>query len=106
MNPGDLRDRIEVYAVVRSDDEIGGTVETETLKGAIWARVRTPTVRNSVLAMQGAEIRTHEVTCRAGDQTPISGDIIHWAGTRLFVRGTRPDIKNRLVVADCVDDRP
>ena len=106
MNPGDLRDRVEVYSIVRTEDEIGGAQEVEVLKGVIWARVRTPATRDGILAMQEAEVRTHEVTCRGSDIAPVAGDVIVWSGTRLRVRGTRPDLKNRLLIADCVGDKP
>ena len=112
MNPGEFRDRVEVYSTtgVNGDeyavDEIGGLQDAEVLKGVIWARVRTPALRDGVLAMQEAEIRTHEVTCRGGDKAPVAGDILVWLGTRLKVRGTRPDPKTRLVIADCVGDKP
>lgn len=106
MNPGELRERIAVYAVARADDELGGAAGTETLKGALWAKVRTPAARDGVLAMQGAEVRTHEVVCRACPAAPAAGDLILWAGTRLRVRGTRPDPKSGFVAADCADDRP
>jgi Bacteriophage head-tail adaptor len=106
MNPGDLRDRIKVIAVVEMRDEIGGAAETLVTKGTIWARVRIPAVKDGILAMQDVELRTHEVTCRAGPAAPVAGDLIDWNGTRLRVRGTRPDLKNGFVVADCVGDKP
>lgn len=110
VNPDALTEAVSVLRPVAGErNEIGGEDE-EGLSPvtALWAIVRAVSSQDRTIAMQGAELRTHEARVQipddAGEETlPVQyGDILEWRGTRLVVKGLRPDWRARLLIADCV----
>ena len=106
IRSGDLRDRVEILRTVNTPDSMGGFAASETSAGFRWANVAVPKASDNLLAMQGAEIRTHVVTMRSNPAPPARGEIILWHGERLRVLAWRPDFANSCVYLDCESDRP
>lgn len=99
---GDLRDRIDVFKVVRTSDGMGGWTVSDELVCSVWASVRVPASRDGTIADATAEVRSHSVRVRQSAETlKVQIDnIIVWRDWRLVVKAVRPD-KYQWIDFDC-----
>lgn len=97
---GSLNERITIYRVEKTIDDMGGYSENEIEIGSYFAQVNVTQARDNVIADQMRDLRTHEVILRAGTVDAHQGDIVLWRGSRLDVRATRP-VAHWLIL-DCV----
>lgn len=110
VNPDALTEAVIVLRpLVGGSNEIGGEDEERPSPIAtLWAIVRAISAQDRTIAMRDAELRTHEARVQipdgAGeaDLPVLYGDILEWHGTRLAVKGLRPDWRARLLIVDCV----
>ena len=110
VNPDALTEAITVLRPADSEkNEIGGEDEEKlSAVATIWAIVKTISTQDRTIAMRGAELRTHEARVQIPDgageaDLPVQyGDVLVWRGTRLVVKGLRPDWHACLLIVDCV----
>lgn len=97
---GDLKERITIYRIIKSFDDMGGYSESEQEIGSYFAQVNVTQSRDNVIADQTRDLRTHEIILRERTVDVHQGDIVSWRGSRIDVRTTRPVA--RWLILDCV----
>lgn len=99
MRAGQLRSRIQIQSVSRSDDGGGGGAETWSTVATVWARVEAITGSEAFRAMQVAAGMSHRVTIRGRSVSPQQR-ILHESDI-LQIRAVRPSEKGEQVELLC-----